>query len=176
MKLQHRYELLESLKRIIANKQQYWCWIGPRWLVLRIMGEYIWLWLALVASFVLYFMLALWWRSAVPQENMDGPKARSKENRLAYDMLAYVMLCWSVIQVHILNHFHKTRYPLTYAILVLPLTIVRWMTFGTSIGVPSAATVRPYLIFLCGPSFTTPYSSSSSPSTVSQEPLMSYCC
>jgi hypothetical protein len=50
----------------------------------------MWLWLALIVSFVLYLMLALWWRSAASHEDININSPGAKENRLAYDMLAYV--------------------------------------------------------------------------------------
>jgi len=38
----------------------YWCWIGPRFHGERLAGEYIWLWMALFASVVVYLPLHLW--------------------------------------------------------------------------------------------------------------------
>jgi hypothetical protein len=39
---------------------QYWCWISPKFLGERLGGEYIWLWLALFASAILYVPLYFW--------------------------------------------------------------------------------------------------------------------
>ncbi|KAI0269578.1 hypothetical protein BGY98DRAFT_299589 [Russula aff. rugulosa BPL654] len=38
----------------------YWCWISPKFSGIRLGGEYIWLWIALLASVVLYIPLYFW--------------------------------------------------------------------------------------------------------------------
>ncbi|KAI0276659.1 hypothetical protein BGY98DRAFT_1098000 [Russula aff. rugulosa BPL654] len=73
----------------------YWCWISPKFSGIRIGGEYIWLWIALFASAILYIPLYFW-----------------AEGRF---------------------------YPLAYSLMVLPLSISRWLLFGNH-DVPSAAT------------------------------------
>ena len=39
---------------------QYWCWISSRYANERIGGEYLWLWLALLISIILYVPLFFW--------------------------------------------------------------------------------------------------------------------
>jgi len=39
---------------------QYWCWISPQYKGIRLGGEYIWLWIALFASLILYIPLYYW--------------------------------------------------------------------------------------------------------------------
>ncbi|KAA1473969.1 hypothetical protein DENSPDRAFT_780811 [Dentipellis sp. KUC8613] len=106
----------------------YWCWIGQQWAIERIFGEYLWLWITLGTSIVVYIPLFLWsqgvisvdenrwWRFRMhPRKTHDSEPRR----RFALSMLAY---------------------PLSYSVLVLPLSIVRWLTFSTGGSVPSAAT------------------------------------
>ena len=38
----------------------YWCWISPQYPGARLGGEYIWLWVALFASAILYIPLYFW--------------------------------------------------------------------------------------------------------------------
>jgi hypothetical protein len=53
-------------------QEKYWCWIGQRYMVWRIVAEYMWFWLALLLSLVVYIPL-LWlqdisrarWRQAL---------------------------------------------------------------------------------------------------------------
>ncbi|KAI0040915.1 hypothetical protein FA95DRAFT_1646065 [Auriscalpium vulgare] len=115
----------------------YWCWVGERYPGARIAGEYLWLWVALFSSVVVYVPLYFWsqgtlsvsatrwWRFHVHRpahaQGADGARRRR-----ALGMLAY---------------------PLSYAVLVLPLSIVRWISFRTG-SAPSAATF--VVIFLYG--------------------------
>ena len=39
---------------------QYWCWISPKYSAERLAGEYIWLWIALFASLIVYIPLYFW--------------------------------------------------------------------------------------------------------------------
>ena len=38
----------------------YWCWISPKYPGERLAGEYVWLWLALFTSVILYIPLYFW--------------------------------------------------------------------------------------------------------------------
>jgi hypothetical protein len=42
-----------------APAGQYWCWISQDFVVHRIVGEYLWIWLALLFS-LLYIPLIIW--------------------------------------------------------------------------------------------------------------------
>ena len=57
---------------------QYWCWISKEYLVWRIVAEYMWLWLALLLSLLVYVPL-LWVR------NISRDRLRQ-----AFVFLAYV--------------------------------------------------------------------------------------
>jgi len=122
----------------------YWCWIGEDFFGERLGGEYIWYWIALFGSILLYiplFLLAFdlirtgteWYRprAEIPRlrrARYDGPnqnvEAPHRNRRL-----------WSTI-----------LYPILYCILVLPLSIVRWLDFGGA-STKAAATLTVVAIF-----------------------------
>lgn len=117
--------LFVSIGAGIHNKDNYeaptpfWCWIGGKYTSERLWGEYFWIWLALFTSFLVYIPLyywskgnlsvdpEIWWRFRVHPRNAEGVEAG--ESKRAMLMLAY---------------------PLVYSVLVLPLSIVRWINFG----------------------------------------------
>jgi len=116
----------------------YWCWIGENFLVQRILGEYIWFWLTLLVSIVAYIPLCLyvrgnitvntdvWWRFRVHRAHNRGV-VRTR----ALDLIAY---------------------PLVYSVLVLPLSVVRWLRFiqerhGGMDHVPPAATFAVVAVY-----------------------------
>ena len=39
---------------------QYWCWVAKHFLIYRIFGQWIWMWIALFLSIVSYMLLGLW--------------------------------------------------------------------------------------------------------------------
>lgn len=48
---------------------QYWCWISSDFPVVRIAGDYAWLWLTLIVSILVYLLLFLWsMRLIVPDD------------------------------------------------------------------------------------------------------------
>ncbi|KAI0036176.1 hypothetical protein K488DRAFT_41622 [Vararia minispora EC-137] len=78
----------------------YWCWIGSRYSGDRIGGEYLWLWTALITSIILYIPLYFW-----SQGNLSVDPER----------------WW---------YFRRRRYPAIYSILILPVSVIRWVGFG----------------------------------------------
>jgi len=115
----------------------YWCWIGDRYGTERIVGEYMWLWISLFSSFLVYVPLYFWstgnlsvdihkwWKFRIHRQvhvqDCDGRRRR------AFGMLAY---------------------PLVYSVTVLPLSIVRWIGFSRPQGdIPSAATFIVVFIY-----------------------------
>ncbi|KAF8502220.1 hypothetical protein F5888DRAFT_1177482 [Russula emetica] len=103
----------------------YWCWISPHFPRERLGGEYIWMWIALLASAILYNSLYFWaegfwsvddgyrfhWWN--PDERVGYTERRAKLGMLLY--------------------------PLAYSLVILPLTIARCLEFGHH-NVPTAAT------------------------------------
>lgn len=117
------------------NPTPYWCWVGANFGKDRIAGEYFWLWLTLAVSILVYVPLFMWnqgnisvderywwkvkfhWRQTGPLSEDDEARVRPSDSSLA--MLAY---------------------PVAYSIVVLPVSVSRFIEFGNSNGVPSAAT------------------------------------
>ncbi|KAI0058574.1 hypothetical protein BV25DRAFT_1840948 [Artomyces pyxidatus] len=114
-----------------TQEKEYWCWVGERYRSERIAGEYLWLWTALFSSVLMYVPLYFWtqgflsvdphtwWRFRVHRRSASPGSPR------ALGMLAY---------------------PAVYSVLVLPLSIVRWITFRTG-SAPSAATFVVIFLF-----------------------------
>ena len=96
----------------------YWCWIGGGDAE-RIMGEYLWLWMAALLSIFLYKLLFFRLRGNIQVDPLDWRRIH--------------------IRLHPDSHFQPTAasreamaviwYPICYTILVLPLSIARWTTF-----------------------------------------------
>jgi len=116
----------------------YWCWIGSKYLGQRIAGEYLWLWLTLVTSIVVYVPLFLWKHGNL--SFIDGHWWQPR-------------LHWTPPETAQVASQRKTSlsflaYPVAYAFLVLPLSIIRWVTFGdASINPPSAWTFFAIILF-----------------------------
>ena len=97
----------------------YWCWISgndPE----RIVGEYFWLWIALLSSILFYTLLFFRLRGniQVDQRNWKHIRIRlhpdSDFRHTAVTREAMAVVVW---------------YPVCYSFLVLPLSVVRWITF-----------------------------------------------
>ncbi|TFY64241.1 hypothetical protein EVG20_g6012 [Dentipellis fragilis] len=107
----------------------YWCWIGQQWKVERIFGEYLWLWITLGTSIVVYIPLFLWSQGIMSVDEHRWWRFHMHPLRKAQDFEPRRRFALSML-----------AYPLSYSVLVLPLSIVRWLTFNTGGSVPSAAT------------------------------------
>jgi len=94
---------------------QFWCWIGSDYLLWRLFAEYIWLWSALIFSLVVYIPACIF------------RIIRSGWHNSLF-LLAWVsrfyLLCG-----HGNSDREFCRYPTVYCILVLPLSIARWVAF-----------------------------------------------
>jgi hypothetical protein len=119
----------------------YWCWIGKKYVVHRLWAGYIWLWVALVISILLYVPLFFWGRGNITvgdklwsfrihrAENVDD---HGGSRRRSLSMIAY---------------------PLVYSCLVIPLSVVRWIGFvqeshgDKKVHVPSTATIASLAIY-----------------------------
>ncbi|KAG6917323.1 hypothetical protein DXG01_002981 [Tephrocybe rancida] len=121
----------------------YWCWIGDDYLQWRLWGEYIWFWVTLAFSFFAYSLLFFWSRGNITINDES----------------------WWRFSVHHrqgLHKHHSTRlqslimlaYPIVYSILILPLSIVRWIGFVQERGagvnrIGEAATMTVIAIYGC---------------------------
>ncbi|KAF8274486.1 hypothetical protein EI94DRAFT_1696019 [Lactarius quietus] len=112
----------------------YWCWIGPGFNGERLAGEYIWLWIALFASVVMYIPLYFWTkgRLSIDPERWYRFRLIESDERYQVRRAALGMLF----------------YPLAYSLMVLPLSITRWSEFKNEHEhVPSAATFFGVSVF-----------------------------
>ncbi|EIN11601.1 hypothetical protein PUNSTDRAFT_25580, partial [Punctularia strigosozonata HHB-11173 SS5] len=133
------YSIIASRQRQYETPTPFWCWIGGKgdtYLVDKIFGEYLWLWITLLVSTIVYIPLFFlsrgyitvsqthWWKFSVHgrQFNSTSPSAK----RVSLGMLAY---------------------PITYSFTILPMSIVRWFMFTPSHSVPSVATLIVVSIF-----------------------------
>ncbi|KZT22233.1 hypothetical protein NEOLEDRAFT_1138387 [Neolentinus lepideus HHB14362 ss-1] len=97
----------------------FWCWLGGKYLKQKIGGEYIWIWLALLASIILYPPLFFLVRGniSVDPNNWYRPSFhRSRDNN-------------AVRGINAASLKGMLLYPVIYGITVLPLSIARWYTF-----------------------------------------------
>jgi len=114
----------------------HWCWIGNH-LEHRIFGQWLWMWSALLLSLILYPLLLFWTRGNITVSPEDPwwkvklhRRAGNEDPRMRH--LSYAMISYAVM----------------YAIMVLPMSVVRWIKFvldhqgGTSeVPVPATFTV-----------------------------------
>jgi len=94
----------------------YWCWIGPKYKGERIAGEYIWLWMALFASMIMYIPLYFWMKGHLSTDPEKWYKFRLSESDEGYQLRQAA--------------FGMLLYPLAYSFVVLPLSIARWSLFS----------------------------------------------
>lgn len=110
----------------------YWCWISSAFLAERIMGEYLWLWLAAFTSIILYSLLFFRLRGNIWVDPMDWRKFHWKW-RVYRQSDDYGNESLSGApdpgRVAAKESMAMIWYPISYTILVLPLSIVRWSTF-----------------------------------------------
>ncbi|KAF8529611.1 hypothetical protein BU17DRAFT_36495 [Hysterangium stoloniferum] len=121
----------------------YWCWLSPKHIGAQVGGEYFWMWLSAFVSLALYIPLYLqlagyinvtwtgnhWWQFRIvrPERSKDqGILTSSKPSRQAFFMLLY---------------------PISYFFLVLPDSVVRWITFTGEMNTPSSATFFATTVF-----------------------------
>ncbi|KAH9176402.1 hypothetical protein EDB89DRAFT_1903194 [Lactarius sanguifluus] len=113
----------------------YWCWISPEYKLERLAGEYVWMWIALFASVIMYLPLYFWTKgrlSVNPEKwyKFHLGKSNGEYREYPQRQAALGMLC----------------YPLAYSLMVLPLTIARWSLFDYK-KVSSAATFFGVVMF-----------------------------
>jgi len=111
--------------RYYATPTPYWCWIGQHFQAEEIAGEYAWFWVTLLVS-LLYLPLFLLHRGVmVPGKSWYAPTPNQEQIELAEVQVNSRALSrkpprlWTAIV-----------YPTMYFVLILPLSIVRWIGFG----------------------------------------------
>ncbi|KAH9978827.1 hypothetical protein BGW80DRAFT_698658 [Lactifluus volemus] len=96
----------------------YWCWISYRYTAERLAGSFLWVWIALFASIVLYIPVYFWatGRLSVNNRNLNRSQLGTPNRRATLRLLLL---------------------PLAYLLIILPLTVARWSAFNHR-HVPSA--------------------------------------
>ena len=97
----------------------YWCWISGGDAE-RIMGEYLWLWFALLSSMLFYTLLFLRLRGNIQVDPRNWKHVRFRLHPDSY--FQHSAIGREAMSVVI-------WYPVCYSVLVLPLSVVRWITF-----------------------------------------------
>ncbi|KAF8274450.1 hypothetical protein EI94DRAFT_1782365 [Lactarius quietus] len=115
----------------------YWCWIGARFNRERLAGEYIWLWITLLASVVTYIPLYFWTNGRLSIDPKKWYKFQLIESKEGYQQRRAA-----------LGMLLLPSYPLAYSLMVLPLSITRWLQFKNKHKhVASAATFFSVSVF-----------------------------
>jgi len=103
-----------------ATPTPYYCWIGADYLQWRIWGEYIWFWITLGVSLVIYIPLYLWSRGNLLFDEHTWWKFTLQRTDLNADPELKVIRRRSLVML---------AYPVVYCISILPLSVVRWIGF-----------------------------------------------
>ncbi|KAH9048657.1 hypothetical protein EDB83DRAFT_2227100 [Lactarius deliciosus] len=110
----------------------YWCWIGPKYNGERLAGEYIWMWIALFASVVMYVPVHFWMKGHLSVDGEKWYKFRLVKSDVEYSQRRATL--------------GILFYPLAYSIMVIPLSVSRWLLFNNK-NVPSATTFFGIIMF-----------------------------
>ncbi|KAN0107216.1 hypothetical protein V8E52_010418 [Russula decolorans] len=104
----------------------YWCWINPnQYLGERLGGDYVWMWIALLASTTLYIPLYFWAEGFWSVDEEYKFHWWNPDQRVGYEQRRATL--------------GMLLYPLAYSLVVLPISITRWLQFS-HYHVPPAAT------------------------------------
>ncbi|KAH8979961.1 hypothetical protein EDB92DRAFT_1762632, partial [Lactarius akahatsu] len=103
----------------------YWCWISPKYHEERLVSEYVWMWIALFASVVMYIPLHFWMRGQLSVDDEKWYKFRLVKSDVEYSKRRATL--------------GILFYPLAYTLVVIPLSVARWLLFSHK-SVPSVTT------------------------------------
>ncbi|KAG9120676.1 hypothetical protein FRC07_003755 [Ceratobasidium sp. 392] len=123
----------------------YWCWISQNYTDERLAGEYVWLWFAGFGNLLLYIPLFFILRGNIVWDEDEGWrsltwKRLSLRSYRSRDGLVGPNDTESALsrKDNSGNPKQFLWYPFAYTIVVLPMSIVRWITFNDK-GEPSPA-------------------------------------
>ncbi|KZV65021.1 hypothetical protein PENSPDRAFT_638874 [Peniophora sp. CONT] len=116
------------------NPTPYWCWISSRYANERIGGEYLWLWLALIISIILYVPLFFWSQGNLSVDPERWWRFRIHPRPAVLEFSGRRRRAFSIL-----------AYPAIYSILICPVSVIRWVGFGLEAqgqpsNIPSVAT------------------------------------
>jgi len=119
----------------------YWCWINGDYMAWRIFAEYLWFWITLVLSCLVYIPLYFWARGNIVPPSEDQPWWRFKFQRADRSEDRRALKQPLVL----------AAYPVVYCLNVLPLSVVRWIGFVQEAHgpnkIPAAATFAVTTIY-----------------------------
>ena len=129
----------------------YWCWIGSGFDVERIVGEYLWLWTALLSSIFFYTLLFFRLRGNIHVDPQNWKRIRIRLQPSSHFPSDTPSFLDAPSAAAYREAMAMIWYPICYTILVLPLSIVRWRTFRTpahlNLQTPFAVTAVVVTIF-----------------------------
>ncbi len=143
----HSFSLVSPFQR----PTPYWCWIGGGFDVERIVGEYLWLWTALLSSIFFYTLLFFRLRGNIHVDPQNWKRIRVRLKPSSHFPSDTPPFLDAPSAAAYREAMTMIWYPICYTILVLPLSIVRWRTFRTpahlNFQTPFAATAVVITIF-----------------------------
>ncbi|KAG8735352.1 hypothetical protein FRC10_010687 [Ceratobasidium sp. 414] len=120
----------------------FWCWIGQGYMVERIAFEYVWLWTAALSSIFLYSILFLRLRGFISVDpknwlrirlHLRPTKSQELSNVAGPGGVRLQAMATSsgrlIIKQETSDALKLLYYPAAYTALVLPPSVVRWLTF-----------------------------------------------
>jgi len=117
----------------------YWCWIGNDYKVEQYIGQYAWVWLTMFVSFLTYTTLFFWARGNLTVSATQWWKVRihKDEHVVSIDSNTRRRIAMGMI-----------AYPVVFAVIALPLSVVRWSTaFGSAKHHMAAATFAVEVVY-----------------------------
>ncbi|KAG9091937.1 hypothetical protein FS749_016129 [Ceratobasidium sp. UAMH 11750] len=124
----------------------YWCWISQKYTKERLAGEYVWLWFAGFGNLLLYIPLFFILRGNIVWDEEEGwrtlrwKRLPPRSSRRSTEGLVGPNDTRSTLsrRDNSGNPKQFLWYPFAYTIVVLPMSIIRWITFNDK-GKPSPA-------------------------------------
>jgi len=109
----------------------YWCSISQNFKNDRITNEYAWYWLALLVSVILYLLLfLLHWGVIEPGRKWYSPTMLARNDSTEHIGHGGHQLQFDTSSRNPGNLWTAILYPIVYSVVILPLSIVRWITFA----------------------------------------------
>ncbi|KAJ7596915.1 hypothetical protein C8J56DRAFT_301113 [Mycena floridula] len=126
---------------------QYWCWITQNFPAERIALEYVWLWLTAAINLFCYVGIALVVKGFI---FVDGSKLRVRRRSAEGLALGSSSFVTSTTRSESVQSnaiaMQMLFYPAVYTVTVLPIAVVRWISFSGK-SVPFAATTFSSILF-----------------------------
>jgi len=122
----------------------YWCWIGNHYKPEQYAGQGVWVWIAMFISFFTYTPLFFWARGNISVSQTHWWKFRVHRDK---DAVQYIDP-----DGRKRRSIEMIVYPLVFATLALPLSVVRWSTGFGSTGhqMPTATFAVEFVYSLSG--------------------------